>query len=67
MESFEDGNIAIASTNTPIPPIQWVKVRQNRIPFGRFSISVNIVEPVVVNPDILSNMASIKFGIAPLI
>ena len=31
----------------PIPPIQWVKARQKRIPFGRVSTSARIVAPVV--------------------
>jgi hypothetical protein len=51
--------IIITKTSTPIPPIQCVKLLQNAIPFGRISISVKIVDPVVVNPDTVSKNASI--------
>ena len=61
------GTMAMTKTNTPIPPIQWVKLLQNRIPLGSVSISVRILAPVVVNPDIVSKRLSIKDGIAPLI
>ena len=47
-------------TRIPIPPIQCVKLRQK-------SILCNILAPVVVRPDIVSNMALIKFFISPLI
>ena len=43
--------MAVASTSTPIPPSQWVKDRQNRIPLGMASISVRIEAPVVVKPE----------------
>ena len=46
------GRIATANTNIPMPPNQWVKLRQNRIPCGKCSISVRIVAPVVLKPDI---------------
>ena len=48
-----------------MPPIQWVKERQNKMPLCRCSISVRIVAPVVVKPDTVSNSASIYEGIAP--
>ena len=51
----------------PIPPIQCVKLRQNNIPLGSDSISVNMEAPVVVKPDDVSKKASINEGIAPLI
>ena len=42
------GRMAIAKTIIPMPPIQWVVLRQNKTPFGTDSISVRIDEPVVV-------------------
>ena len=59
------GRIATVSTSTPMPPIQWVNDRQNSTPLGRDSISVRIVEPVVVNPLTASKYASARQGIAP--
>jgi hypothetical protein len=56
--------ITITSTIIPIPPIQWVKLLQNKIDFGRASISVKIDAPVVVKPDIDSKKASINPGMA---
>ena len=52
------GRIAIMKTNTPIPPIQWEKLRQNRLAFEMLSTSVRILDPVVVKPEIVSNRAS---------
>jgi hypothetical protein len=49
----------------PIPPIQWVKLLQKRIDFGRASISVNMDDPVVENPETDSKKASENVGIAP--
>jgi hypothetical protein len=49
----------------PIPPNQWVKLRQNIKPWGSPSILVRIVAPVVVKPDIVSKNASVKLGISP--
>ena len=42
------GKMAIANTIIPIPPIQCVVLRQNKIPFGTDSISLRMVDPVVV-------------------
>ena len=44
-------------TMIPMPPSQWVRERQNRIPWGRASMSANTVAPVVVSPDMASNTA----------
>lgn len=52
----------MASTSTPMPPTQWVKLRQNRIPRGRASISVRMEEPVVVKPDTLSKKSVYVVG-----
>ena len=59
------GSTAIANTSTPIPPIQWEKLRQNSVPWLRASTSVRIVEPVVVKPETVSKSASTKDGISP--
>ena len=52
-------------TRTPMPPIQWVKLRHIRIQFGMTSTSDRILAPVVVKPDTVSNSASIGLEIAP--
>ena len=54
------------NTSTPMPPIQWVKLRQNSMQRDSASTSVRMLEPVVVKPDTVSNMASMKCGISPL-
>ena len=50
-----EGNSASASTRMPIPPSQWVELRQNRILRGRFSTCVRMEAPVVVKPETDSN------------
>ena len=52
------GRMAMTNTSTPIPPTQWVKLRQNRPPRLRGSISVRMLEPVVVKPETVSKKAS---------
>ena len=52
------GSRARVSTSTPMPPIQWVKLRQNMIPWGAPSKWVVTVAPVVVKPDTASKNAS---------
>ncbi len=47
----------MARTMIPIPPSQWVKERQKRMPWGSASISVKTVAPVVVKPDMDSKTA----------
>ena len=59
------GRIAMVSTSTPMPPSQWVNERQNRMPLGRCSISVRMVDPVVVKPEAVSKYASARLGMAP--
>lgn len=49
-----------------MPPIQWVRLRQKRIDFGRISMSVRMDEPVVVKPETDSNQASTFEGISLL-
>ena len=60
------GSTARINTITPIPPIQWVKLRQNRLHRDSASTSLKMLAPVVVNPEIVSNSASVKLGISPL-
>ena len=58
------GIIAIIRTITPIPPTQWVKLRQNRVPWLSASTSRIMVAPVVVKPLAVSKKASIYDGIS---
>jgi hypothetical protein len=57
--------IRITRTIIPIPPIQCVKLRQNKMDFGSASMSVKMEEPVVVNPDTDSKNALINEGMLP--
>ena len=45
---------------TLIPPIHWVRLRQNKIPRGRDSTSLKMVADVVVKPETDSKKASVK-------
>ena len=56
------GSTATTSTITPIPPIHWVIARQNSTPGPVPSIGRSTVAPVVVNPEIDSNIASSNVG-----
>jgi hypothetical protein len=51
------GSTRSVNTTTPTPPIKWVDDLQKIRPFGRASISLRIVAPVVVKPDTDSNRA----------
>ena len=62
-----NGMTASRKTRTPMPPIQWVKLRQNSAQWDSASTSLRMLEPVVVNPEMVSNSASVKEGISPLI
>ena len=62
---FVCGSMSNTKSITPIPPIQWVAERQKRMPFGRDSISVSMVAPVVVYPDTLSKKALAKVNSPP--
>jgi hypothetical protein len=61
------GRIARRKTRTPIPPIQWVKLLQKSEVWDRASISVRIVDPVVVKPEAVSKIQSIYEGISLVI
>jgi hypothetical protein len=64
--SSDLGNNAKENTMTPKPPNHCIKLRQNKMFFGRDSILVKIVDPVVVMPDVDSKTASVKEVISPL-
>ena len=59
------GTNAIIKTSTPMPPTQWVKLRQISMALGSVSTSPRTVAPVVVKPETVSNSASTKLGITP--
>ena len=59
------GTMAIRKTRTPIPPIQWVKLRQKSAVLERASMLVSMLAPVVEKPDAVSKTASIYEGISP--
>ena len=61
----KSGKMAIVKTIIPMPPIQWVALLQNKIPFGMDSISVNMEEPVVEYPEMVSKNALVILGMAP--
>ena len=52
------GRIATVRTTIPMPPSHCISERQNRMERGSASMSVRIVAPVVVKPDIASKKAS---------
>ena len=54
--------MAVTSTRIPMPPSQWVKARQKRMPREQASISVRIEAPVVVKPEKDSNTQSAKLA-----
>ena len=68
------GIMAMENTMMPIPPNQWVKLLQKRTLLGRISTSLRMLAPVVVKPEVDSNIASVndviepvnKKGIAPM-
>ena len=45
-----------------MPPIQWVKHRQNWMGSGSTSTSARMVAPVVVKPDAVSKKVSVKLA-----
>ena len=53
-------------TSTPIPPIQWVKLRHISMQWGSTSTSFKILAPVVVKPETVSKRASMGLLITPL-
>ena len=57
--------IASRNTRTPMPPSQWLKLLQYRMPLGSPSTAGSMEAPVVVNPDTISKKASTKSGMTP--
>ena len=55
--SFFMGIIISTKTKTPMPPIQWVKLRQKRTPWGSSSGLASTDAPVVVKPETISKNA----------
>ena len=53
-----EGSSAMVSTRMPMPPSQWMKERQKRMPRGRGSTAVRMDAPVVVKPEMASNRQS---------
>lgn len=53
------GSNARMNTRTPIPPIQWEKLLQNRLACESASTSLKMLAPVVVKPETISNSALI--------
>ncbi len=48
-----------------MPPSKCVSDRQNSRPWGNASMSVRMLAPVVVYPDIISKKASVNEGMEP--
>ncbi len=59
--------MASINTSTPMPPTQWVKLRHISMDGDKPSTLLRMLAPVVVNPEMVSNSASIREGISPLI
>ena len=59
------GRTARVKKMIPIPPIQWVRLRQKRMEWGRASMSEKAVAPVVVKPDIVSKKATDTRSVCP--
>ena len=62
MLSPDMGTMASMNTSTPMPPSQWVKLRQNSRQPDRSSTmwpgTPRMLDPVVVKPETASNTAS---------
>ena len=67
VEPFILGITASTKTRTPMPPIQWVKLRQKIRPLGTISTLGRMVEPVVVKPETVSKKQSTNEPKYPLI
>ena len=58
--------MATVKNTIPIPPIQCVMLRQKSMEWGSESMFVNMLAPVVVNPDMVSKKAFVNEPIVPL-
>ena len=56
------GRTASVKKTMPMPPNQWVRLRQKRMERGRLSMLVSTVAPVVVKPDMVSKKAAARRG-----
>ena len=56
------GKIATANTIIPIPPSHCISIRKNIKERGNVSKLLKTLDPVVVNPEIASYMASVKLA-----
>ncbi len=61
----KNGSNASDSTTMPIPPNHCVTQRQSCNPCGNASMSVSMVAPVVVKPDMVSKNASMGDEMQP--
>ena len=59
-----NGNRTAKNVNVPNPPIHCVMLRNNNKLAGKLSVDLKTDAPVVVNPDVDSNIASwnVQFG-----
>ena len=57
--------MAMVKNTMPSPPNQCIRLRQNKMEWGRESMSLRAVAPVVVKPDILSKNATEKSPVYP--
>ena len=60
------GTKASVNTTMPNPPSHCIIALQNRMPWVCWSTFFKIVEPVVVNPEMVSKKASVMLSIEPL-
>ena len=57
---ISEGMMAMVKNTIPNAPTHCVMLRQKSIPWGSRSTSSMMLDPVVVNPDIVSKYASVK-------
>ena len=58
LRSSERGSTAMMKTSTPMPPIQWERLRQSSTPQLSSSTLATTEAPVVVKPETISKKAS---------
>ena len=63
---FNEGRMVNKPMIVARPPIQWVRLRQRRMDFGKFSTFEIIDEPVEVMPDTVSKKTSTNEGMVLL-
>ena len=60
------GSRAMVKHTMPSPPTHWVRARQKSMPLDMVSRWSTTVNPVVVNPDMVSKNAPATDGMSPL-